>query len=323
MSSTETRREVWSRYWLEGTLHCLPGSYDGNYGGAFRDFWLDVFQDLRPSDQVLDVGTGNGALPALIVESLPKITPAVDAIDLATVTPTWLASQPTSKAIRFHGNTAVESLPFSDDSFDLAISQYGLEYAQHGKAAREVTRVLKPRGRLALLMHHAQSHLVHVAREEVAAAKWLLTSRGLMECALDIYPYIAKARISGNAGLAADPQANQIRSRLNDLMGKARRMAASSPVPDLLHEAQDFVSRQIESILRTGDMPPALHRHSHYYAALGDALFRNEELCKHALDDQAMASISALFRGAGIKDIDFAPLTSDGLLLGWKMTGHK
>lgn len=323
MSSIETRRAIWSRYWQEGILHCLPGSYAGNYGGVFRDFWLGVFRDLRPSDSVLDIGTGNGALPALIVESLRENTPVIDAIDLATMAPSWLSELPASQTIRFHGNTAVESLPFEDHAFDLVISQYGLEYAGHEEATREATRVLKPRGRLALLMHHAQSHLVQVAREEITIAKWLLRSGGLMECALDIYPYVAEVRASGGSGLAANARASDVRSRINQLMGEASAMAASSPVPDSLHESQDFVSGQIQSILRTGNVPSALAKHARYCRGLRDSLFRNEELCKHAVDDAAMSSISMLFGEAGIKEIDFAPLASEGLLLGWKLCGCK
>ena len=49
-------------------------------------------------------------------------------------------------AARFIGNTAAESLPFADGSFDVVVSQYGLEYADLALALSEAVRVLASGG---------------------------------------------------------------------------------------------------------------------------------------------------------------------------------
>jgi SAM-dependent methyltransferase len=43
-----------------------------------------------------------------------------------------------------------ESLPFSDESFDAVVSQFGLMFMDRGQAIREMLRVLTSRGRLAV-----------------------------------------------------------------------------------------------------------------------------------------------------------------------------
>ena len=59
------RRQAWSDYWRAGPLHSLAGSFQDNYEGPIRAFWEAALAGLTANDRVLDIGTGNGALPAL------------------------------------------------------------------------------------------------------------------------------------------------------------------------------------------------------------------------------------------------------------------
>lgn len=51
----------------------------------------------------------------------------------------------------------MESLPFPDQSFGGAVSQFGIEYARVPAAAAELARVLKAEAALAFVIHHADS----------------------------------------------------------------------------------------------------------------------------------------------------------------------
>src|SRR3546814_5678640 len=99
--------------------------------------------------------------------------PRIDAIDLAQVAPAWVSSQPAPcrQALHFHSGVFAEALPFDDNSFDLVTSQYGIEYCDDVRTTPEVARVLAPDGRVALLLHHADSRLAQVAREELRLAR--------------------------------------------------------------------------------------------------------------------------------------------------------
>ena len=89
-NNTETRREVWSRYWASGALHSCATSYRNNYAGSIGAFWQDAFAALPAPACVLDVATGNAALPNLLLTTRRETAIECDAIDLARIEPEWL-----------------------------------------------------------------------------------------------------------------------------------------------------------------------------------------------------------------------------------------
>ncbi|QNA88175.1 class I SAM-dependent methyltransferase [Massilia sp. Dwa41.01b] len=149
-TQVEVRKAVWSRYWSHGVAHSCGGSYGNRYDGALAHFWRSHFDSMSPGARMLDIATGNGAVPQLMLDSAPA-TVACDAIDLALPEPAWLADLAPNRRrqVRFHGQQAAESLPFADASFDLVTSQYGLEYTDLARSVPEVLRVLRPGARYA------------------------------------------------------------------------------------------------------------------------------------------------------------------------------
>src|SRR5690606_29905342 len=112
---TSERQQAWTRYWQSGALHSCVGSYDGNYGGAIAALWRTQFNGLDDNKRLLDLGTGNGPLPALALATLGVATlPHIDAVDLAEPRPPWLTSAPAEAKARtvFHTGVRMESLPF-------------------------------------------------------------------------------------------------------------------------------------------------------------------------------------------------------------------
>src|SRR5690606_20552509 len=85
--SRPDRAEVWSAYWGQGPLHSLPTSFPDNYQGQIRDFWVGMLSGLGTGHRMLDIGTGNGALPRMALELRGVNCPQVDAIDAAAVAP--------------------------------------------------------------------------------------------------------------------------------------------------------------------------------------------------------------------------------------------
>ena len=66
-------------------------------------------------------------------------------------------------------------------SFDVAISQYGIEYADLDRAVRELARVLAAGGRTRLVVHAADGIVAAGARDVIADADLLLGDIGLIE----------------------------------------------------------------------------------------------------------------------------------------------
>lgn len=320
MANPDTRAGVWSRFWRHGTLHSLSDSFTGNYEGEIRAFWQDEFARLGPGLAMLDVGTGNGPLPALACELLPGRMPRIDAIDLATPSPAWLAgATPDCRAaVRFHSGVAAEALPFADASFDLVASQFGIEYADLRAALCEAVRVLTPGGRIALVVHHAGSRLAEVAGEETAHVEHLLGAGGIMQAADAILAPLARVARGEADAVASDATATAARRAYNDAMRAVGAAADASTVPDLLLEAREFVAGQAEAVLRGKPEADARLDHARYVQALRDTAFRHVELRRHALDADALAAVAATLHAAGMAT-RHAPLHHDGMLVAWSI----
>ncbi|GGA68048.1 hypothetical protein GCM10011521_02730 [Arenimonas soli] len=314
-ADASARRAAWSAYWATGGLHSCVGSFDGNYSGAIGAFWRGVFTDLPDGPvRALDLATGNGALPRLLWEhraGRPGLE--VDAVDLARLAPAWL--DPGQHAgLRFHSGVAMEHLPFPDASFDLVTSQYGFEYAHREAALAEALRVLRPGGRLALVMHHAGSVLVRVGRSELQNQALLLAPDGLLSATAAVLPWVARARAGQDP--SGEPDALRARTDYNAAIQALAAAIAGSDAPDLLVEARAWVNRLLAG---TGPDPaPALATLATYREGLVGAGLRTGELIEHALDDeQSAALVSALQAARPAGRVRVGLVSQAEGLLGW------
>ncbi len=107
---------------------------------------------LRPGDRVLDVACGTGVLARAAAE---RIAPGGSVTGLDSSEAMIAVAKRIAPAIEWREASA-ESLPFDDRSFDAVVSQFGLMFfADRAAALREVRRVLRERGRLALAVWDA------------------------------------------------------------------------------------------------------------------------------------------------------------------------
>jgi ubiquinone/menaquinone biosynthesis C-methylase UbiE len=109
--------------------------------------------ELRPQDQILDIGTGSGIVALAAAKRLSGAG-CVTGIDLSRGLLAE-ARQAVNQAgmedrIRFEVGDA-EALPFPDRSFDRVLSMFALLHFPHPeRAVAEMVRVLKPGGHLAI-----------------------------------------------------------------------------------------------------------------------------------------------------------------------------
>ena len=325
-SDRNARRDAWTRFWRAGALHSLAGSFQGNYSGAIRAFWEQTFAPLGPDHRVLDIGTGNGALPALLCELRGDALPRVDAIDLASPDPAWLASAPAAwrERVGFHSGVPAEDTGFNDASFNLVVSQYGLEYSDLGRSLPEVARITTGGGRLALVVHHTGSRLARVSQAEVRMIDWLRAPGGLMEPAAAMYPYMALAADGQRERLASDPEAGRARAGFNAAMQALEELAGREQFPDALFDARGQIMSRIEAIMRGRmDAGQAAKAHRDHDQALQEARLRSLELCEHALDEAAVQRLLADLGQAGFSEAHAAPLHHGEHLVGWAIRARR
>ncbi len=308
------RQQAWNSYWNAGALHSCVGSYGGNYAGAVAAFWESRFASLRVGDRVLDLATGNGSLPKLLVERAgPDTHVQVDAVDIAAIAPSW-HDPVRNPGLRFHPGVDMQSLPFPDASFDLVVSQYGLEYAAWPAAIAELLRVCKASGTGALVLHHSGSVLVRVGRVELANHHTLLARDGLLGAARDVLPWVARAR-AGHA-VAGDPQAAASRQRYNEAMAAIAGAIESSPVPDLLIQARETIHPMLASAL--GDCSVALASLEDYQGELEGAALRTGEMIDRALDVAAIEALRATVQQLRPEwTLQAEPIAQEQGILGW------
>lgn len=181
MSDPIVSNPGWRDYWkADRPASCMPE--DESTAQEIARVWQGWFAEYPGGSRILDIATGNGIVlnhAAATGRALHRAF-ALTGVDLADIDPLRYVSslEDDMRAARFIGAVAAENLPFDAASFDVAVSQYGLEYADLPRALAEVARVLAPGGALHWLAHSDASEVVIQHREQAREAEYLLAPRG-------------------------------------------------------------------------------------------------------------------------------------------------
>jgi ubiquinone/menaquinone biosynthesis C-methylase UbiE len=312
------RRHAWTTVWRSGVLHACAGSWEGNYGGEIREFWAARAKRMGKDSELLDLATGNGALPALLLEVLgADHLPRIEAVDLAEPSPGWLAAAPAAARarIRFHSGVALESLPFPEGRFHAVCSQFGFEYADIERAAAEVARVLAKGGWLALVCHHHRSKLAEVAQTEITHLDWLLQESELIPALRAVLPYAARR--------SQEPPAREARARLNAILAAVAARARQEAVPELLLNAGQSALGWVEQTVRSGDVEAAQAAIGTWPETMAAYRLRCRELIDNALDEAQVGALVERFAGFGLVLQEQRVLHESGWVLAWALTWQR
>ena len=104
--------------------------------------------DIRAGERVLDVAAGNGNASLAAARRFANVT----STDYVPALLERGAQRADAEGLRIRFEEAdAENLPYSDGSFDVALSSFGVMFApDHARAASEMLRVVRPGGRLGL-----------------------------------------------------------------------------------------------------------------------------------------------------------------------------
>lgn len=201
----------WDLYWQ--TTHSLNSFVDHHstgYKDEVEQFWLACFSQQDSIAKILDIATGNGALAVAALNYLDqhRLQGQVYATDAADINPVrHFASQPELvtllQKINFHPKAPTEQLPFAAGYFNVAVSQFGFEYAQVMPAFQEVFRVLKPAGRFQAIVHHESSFISQDTDNSLALLDRALEQLALTQDAAAVLEY-AEQSIKQGVILKAD-----------------------------------------------------------------------------------------------------------------------
>lgn len=313
---------AWTRLWRSGVLHSCATAIDGNYDGPVRAFWQSHFARLPDGGVVVDVGTGNGALALLAMDTAHagRKRLEVHGVDLADISPArpGAADPGAFEGIAFHPRTSLTALPFADGGIDLLVSQFAFEYAPREAAIVEALRVLGRRGAAAMVLHSNDSVVARVSAERLPWFGHLLRGSPMLASADAVVDVLAHARTQAErAALAADPRAEATRAAFNDAAGDLLERAAEPGAGEVLGRFMPALSQAVRSAsadpLRARQALDALRQW------LRDEEERLMQLRNALLGAPELEALADRFRSAG-HAVAFGSLEQrPGAKLGWTL----
>ena len=169
--------EYWTKYWKEGHLTSFGTAFTGNYTGSLKEYWLTLYNSLDAKTRILDIATGNGALIDLAILNKAKFATFIGVDQADVMAPVTIIDCDYAQLL---GSTFIENLPFEKQSFDIVISQYGIEYANLNKSLTSVSKVLVCGGRFNFIVHDNNSIIVKNNVRTLEATKTLVGEDGLL-----------------------------------------------------------------------------------------------------------------------------------------------
>lgn len=289
-------KESWTRYWKTGQTHsCFAG------GQPFdnRPVWAGFLDSLPAKARILDLACGAGALTRLAAAHSGEY--AVTGVDYAD-------GLPEISGAVMHEGVALEALPFADAGFDAVISQFGLEYADTGRAVPEAARVLRNGGRFAVLAHAADGEAVAAARNRVSRVAGLISEDGP----------VVLTRAYGHAleKGGAEP------ARLERIISKFHAEAAK-PQDETTQWALGYLSEIISKHLQFP--PPYLYENAQTLLdELTGYVSRLERMDEAAFDSDGIAGLAELARAAGLEPEEPVSVSdAQGKPVGWWLSAIK
>lgn len=224
--------EKWSDYWQnESATGEVFVNDRGEKHVAIKAFWRDQVDSLSANHSLIDLACGAGSIFADIANAEEL---HLYAADLSAVALAQLSKRMPNVQTQV---CSADELPFDTDSFDMVVSQFGIEYAG-AIAFEEAVRIVKPGGKVTVLCHIRDGFIDSKNKQELIGAQ-LVRSLNFIQCAKDV----TEAMFTG--------QESSIKSTLDQFVAVEPTLAkyvAESPSGPHVHLyngfKQLFVNRQ-------------------------------------------------------------------------------
>jgi ubiquinone/menaquinone biosynthesis C-methylase UbiE len=311
---------IWDRYWhFDRVASCFDAAGAEDYDDSVAAGWRQFFAERPQGARILDLCCGNGAVALIAAETGIARGKGFEivGVDQAAIDPRAYVSRHREaiEAIDFRSGTPAEALPFDDDRFDAAVSQYGIEYSDMDRSLAEIARVIAPEGRVRLVLHAADGVVSRDSREVIGEADFLLDTIDLPGTARRCYVAVSAAERRPDASEAAH---NEARASLAEfeaaLSATARRVPgamdrtmlrnAGSVLLDTFNRRAKFDVDQL--VAKADELGAEIAAHRGRLQALVDA----------AIGPEGVVRIEAKLREAGAGQIRHEVLRRDAGLIG-------
>jgi len=238
--------DAWSQYWKHGSLTTFyGGEFEVGYSGEVAEFWESCFSALPKRSSIVDLATGNGAIPFIAARISDQQDKDFDivGVDYADIR---LPDDPKIRAqmenVSLLSNRSMEATGIEPASIDLISSQYGFEYGQQDQALDEIDRMLRSNGQLALVLHHPDSAVVKQAKREYQQTRMCINEERLDRKVRDLVKVIGDARTpEQRSKLKFNQEAEKRREQINRTMGRILRRVQGEDDSHVHQVAQSFL----------------------------------------------------------------------------------
>ncbi|WP_017930816.1 class I SAM-dependent methyltransferase [Robiginitomaculum antarcticum] len=299
----------WDNYW-QGRSGVRAGAALDGVGvethTGIAGFWDDIFTPLTPTSKLVDLACGAGTvLRRAQAAGISDLTGAD--ISSGAITALQTNMQDVQGVV-----CALPKTPFTNGQFDIAVSQFGFEYAGAYDAATEIARIIAPGGQFAALAHYKGGAIDKECAAKSAKAHVLIDSRYL-DVAKDVFAAAnAQDQVSYNAAITA---LSEPRKTLDELarsgMALAKHIQAGT--------AQMF------GRLQNYALPDVIGWLDGNAAEVTAYLSRMEAMQNAALSADDVAKIGAALRKGGMAPLEpdvFAP-DGDAKPIAWTIRASK
>lgn len=211
--------DEWSTMWDAGSITTFGGMFDSNYDSEFLEFWKNQLEQGQWS-HLADLCCGNGALSWIANDicNAGSASTKVTGVDIARIDPfkTLQRKKTDYPEVEFVGDTSIDELPFSDQSLDIAVSQYGIEYANTSKVVSELGRVLTQKSKLVFIMHSHDSDLLLSTLSSAGKYEYILGEGRFHELLLELDTLYNSKK--NPQQVAADPDVRSIQAKIQKLI---------------------------------------------------------------------------------------------------------
>lgn len=313
-------QEQWETYYRGGLISTCPTGPDGGYDLEVRQAWVEFFSLLGDGARILDVGTGNGVVAQIAVQTASALGRSwqVHATDLALIDPTRDVPDGERRlaGITFHPGIATEQLPFEPESFDAVSGHYALEYTDTSTALAEIHRVLKPAGDAQFIIHSVDSVLVHAARRSLREAELVLGETRMFR---RLHHLLTMEQATEEATEQASVELRAAIQAVKEGIRQAQPVGAGG----VLSIALDAVHKLLNARKDMGPQAVGLEV-DRAEGELRASALRLHDLLTHARTEPQMQAIEKDAAAAGFSLIERMPQFHAGQnLVGWQLLLHR
>ena len=225
--------DQWKGLWHRPLMTSINELKDKTYDGEIREFWRSQLEAIQADEplQIVDLACGNGGLAWLLNDLLNSKTvhANITGVDFANINPFKALKKNKDRypGITFIGNTPLESMPFENSTFDVAVSQWGVEYSELEKTIPEIIRILKPQSTFIGICHHRDSDIVKSSQLALDGYYALQGDGAIFDCLLELDDCYNRVRTL--SAIQQDPECRRLSIRLHQILYETKVALKASP----------------------------------------------------------------------------------------------